>query len=156
MKFKLFNIILGIFFSLLSNNVFSNPTGKSLSCNSIVKKSLNYKNYKGISFESEKSLRVVTLKMKNNQLKVISKLTPYKVKDNSIFFKIKFIWYGNIFFEEFILNRESLDLINTSKNKVSKLKCEIIEGDFMHMMNKEKDMYQEIFEKKLGQGNNKI
>ena len=156
MNIKLFNIILGIFFLLSSNMVFSNPTGKSLSCNSIVKKNLNYKNYKGISFESENSVRVVTLKMKNNQLKVVSKLTPYKVKNNNIFFKIKFIWYGNIFFEEFSLNRESLDLINTSKNKVIKLKCEIVEGDFMHLMNKKKDIYQEIFEKKLGEGTNKI
>lgn len=156
MNIKLFNIILGIFLLLSSNKVFSNPTGKSLSCYSIVKTNLNYKNYKGISFESEKSVRVVTLKMKNNQLKVVSKLTPYKVENNNIFFKIKFIWYGNIFFEEFSLNRESLDLINTSKNKVSKLKCDIVEGDFMRLMNKKKDKYQEIFEKKLRQGTNKI
>ena len=156
MNIKLFNIIFGIFFLLSSSKVFSNPTGKSLSCNSIFKKNLNYKNYKGISFESEKSVRVVTLKMKNNQLKVVSKLTPYKVKNNNIFFKIKFIWYGNIFFEEFNLNRESLDLINTSKNKISKLKCDVVEGDFMKLMNKKKDIYQEIFEKKLRQGTNKI
>ena len=94
--------------------------------------------------------------MKNNQLKVVSKLTPYKVNDNDILFKIKFIWYGNIFFEEFILNRESLNLINTSKNKVSKLKCDIIEGDFMYMMNKKKTEYQEKFEKNLGLESNKI
>ena len=156
MNIKLFNIILGIFLLLSSNKVFSNPIGKSLSCNSIVQKNLNYKNYKGISFESEKSVRVVTLRMKNNQLKVVSKLTPYKIKNNNIFFKIKFIWYGNIFFEEFSLNRESLDLLNTSKGKVSELKCEIVEGDFMHLMNKKKDLYQEIFENKLGEGTNKI
>ena len=145
MNIKLFNIIFGIFFLLSSSKVFSNPTGKSLSCNSIVKKNYNYKNYKGISFETEKSVRVVTLKMKNNQLKVVSKLTPYKVKNNNIFFKIKFIWYGNIFFEEFNLNRESLDLINTSKNKVSRLKCDIVEGDFMRLMKEKKDIYQEDF-----------
>ena len=156
MNIKLFNIIFVIFFLLSSNKVFSNPTGKSLSCNSIVKKNFNYKNYKGISFESEKSVRVVTLKMKNNQLKVISKLTPYKINKNNIFFKIKFIWYGNIFFEEFNLNRESLDLVNTSKNEVSKLKCDIVDGSFMQMMNKKKDEYQEIFNQKLGKGNNKI
>ena len=156
MNIKLFNIILGILFLLSSNKVFSNPTGKSLSCYPIVKKNLNYKNYKGISFESEKSVRVVTLKMKNNQLKVISKLTPYKINKNNIFFKVKFIWYGNIFFEEFNLNRENLNLVNTSKNKVSKLECDIVEGDFMQMMNKEKDSYQEILDKKLGKGNNKI
>lgn len=156
MNIKLFNIIFVILFLLSSNKVFSNPTGKSLSCNSIVKKNFNYKNYKGISFESEKSVRVVTLKMKNNQLKVISKLTPYKINKNNIFFKIKFIWYGNIFFEEFNLNRESLHLVNTSKNEVSKLKCDIVEGGFMQMMNKKKDEYQEIFNQKLGKGNNKI
>ena len=94
--------------------------------------------------------------MKNNQLKVVSKLTPYKTNKNNIFFKIKFIWYGNIFFEEFNLNRESLNLVNTSKNKVRKLKCDIVEGDFMQIMNKNKNEYQEIFNQKLGQGKNKI
>ena len=84
-------------FLLSSNKVFSNPTGKSLSCNSIVKKNLNYKNYKGISFESEKSVRVVTLKMKNNQLKVVSKLTPYKInKNNNIFLKLNL--FGTVIF----------------------------------------------------------
>tara|TARA_X000000950_G_scaffold266429_1_gene341914 strand:- start:946 stop:1416 length:471 start_codon:yes stop_codon:yes gene_type:complete len=156
MYIKLCIVIFGIFILLPLSNVYSNPTGKSLSCNSIYKENSNYKNYKGISFETEKSVRVVTLKMKNNQLKVVSKLTPYKVKDNNILFKIKFIWYGNIFFEEFNLNRESLDLMNTSKNKVDKLKCDIVEGDFMHFMNKKKDIYQEIFEKKLRQGTSKI
>ena len=53
--------------------------------------------------------------MKNNKLKVISKLTPYKTNDKNIMFKLKFIWYGNIFFEEFYLNRENLKLTNTSK-----------------------------------------
>ena len=156
MNIKLFSIIFGISIILLIGKSFSNPTGKSLSCNSVLKESLNYKSFKGISFETEKSVRVVTLKMKNNQLKVVSKLTPYKTNKNNIFFKIKFIWYGNIFFEEFNLNRESLNLVNTSKNKVRKLKCDIVEGDFMQVMNKNKNEYQEIFNQKLGQGKNKI
>lgn len=156
MNMKLFSIIFGMLIALFIEKVFSNPTGKSLSCRSILKENINYKNYKGISFETEKSVRVVTLKMKNNQLKVVSKLTPYKINKNNIFFKVKFIWYGNIFFEEFNLNRENLNLVNTSKNKVSKLECDIVEGDFMQMMNKEKDSYQEILDKKLGKGNNKI
>ncbi len=96
MNIKLFNIIFVIFFLLSSNKVFSNPTGKSLSCNSIVKKNFNYKNYKGISFESEKSVRVVTLKMKNNQLKVVSKLTPYKINKNNIFLKLNL--FGTVIF----------------------------------------------------------
>ena len=156
MNIKLFSIIFGISIILLIGKSFSNPIGKSLSCNSGLKENLNYKRFKGISFETEKSVRVVTLKMKNNQLKVVSKLTPYKTNKNNIFFKIKFIWYGNIFFEEFNLNRESLNLVNTSKNKVRKLKCDIVEGDFMQIMNKNKNEYQEIFNQKLGQGKNKI
>ena len=156
MNIKLFSIIFGISIILLIGKSFSNPTGKSLSCNSVLKESLNYKSFKGISFETEKSVRVVTLKMKNNQLKVVSKLTPYKTNKNNIFFKIKFIWYGNIFFEEFNLNRESLNLVNTSKNKVRKLKCDIVQGDFMQIMNKNKNEYQEMFNQKLGQGKNKI
>ena len=156
MYIKFLSVVFGVLTLSSLSKVYSNPTGKSLSCSSMIKENLNYKNYKGISFETEKSVRVVTFKMKNNQLKVVSKLTPYKVNNNNIIFKIKFIWYGNIFFEEFNLNRESLDLINTSKNKVSKLKCDIVEGDFMRLMNKKKDIYQEIFEKKLGEGTNKI
>ena len=156
MNIKLFSIIFGISIILLIGKSFSNPIGKSLRCNSVLKENLNYKSFKGISFETEKSVRVVTLKMKNNQLKVVSKLTPYKINKNNIFFKIKFIWYGNIFFEEFNLNRESLNLVNTSKNKVRKLKCDIVEGDFMQIMNKNKNEYQEIFNQKLGQGKNKI
>ena len=156
MYIKFFSVIFGIFILSSSSKVYSNPTGKSLSCSSTIKENLNYKSFKGISFETEKSVRVVTLKMKNNQLKVVSKLTPYKTNKNNIFFKIKFIWYGNIFFEEFNLNRESLNLVNTSKNKVRKLKCDIVEGDFMQIMNKNKNEYQEIFNQKLGQGKNKI
>ena len=156
MHIKFFSVIFGSIVLLSLTKVYSNPTGKSLSCSSIVKENLNYRNYKGISFETEKSVRVVTFKMKNNQLKVISKLTPYKVDNNNISFKIKFIWYGNIFFEEYNLNRESLYLINTSKSKVSKLKCDIVEGNFMHMMNKKKEEYQNIFEDKSRQRINKI
>ena len=156
MYIKFLSIVFGLFILSISSKVYSNPTGKSLSCSPIIKENLNYKNYKGISFETEKSVRVVTFKMKSNQLKVVSKLTPYKINNNNIFFKIKFIWYGNIFYEEFNLNRETLHLINTSKNKVNKLKCEIVEGNFMHMMSKNKDMYQKFFEERSRRGKNKI
>ena len=64
MNIKLFSIIFGISIILLIGKSFSNPTGKSLSCNSVLKENLNYKSFKGISFETEKSVRVVTLKMK--------------------------------------------------------------------------------------------
>ena len=71
MNIKLFSIIFGISIILLIGKSFSNPIGKSLSCNSVLKENLNYKSFKGISFETEKSVRVVTLKMKNNQLALI-------------------------------------------------------------------------------------
>ena len=156
MYIKLFSVVFGILILSSSSKVYTNPTGNSLSCSSTIKENLNYKSYKGISFETEKSVRVVTFKMKNNQLKVVSKLTPYKLNNNNIFFKIKFIWYGNIFFEEFNLNRESLDLINTSKGKVNKLQCNIVKGEFMKVMNKKKDEYQDIFEERSKKGKNKI
>jgi hypothetical protein len=89
--------------------------------------------------------------MKNNKLKVVSKLTPYKIKKNNIYFKIKFIWYGNIFFEEFNLNRDNLNLTNTSKNQVRQLKCKIIYSDFMAEMNKDKEKYQSIFQQGVGE-----
>ena len=60
------------------------------------------------------------------------------------------------FLEEFNLNRESLDLLNTSKNKVNKLKCDIVEGDFMQMMNKNKNEYQEISNQRSRKEKNKI
>ena len=75
MNIKLFSIIFGISIILLIGN-------------SVLKENLNYKSFKGISFETEKSVRVVTLKMKNNQLKVVSKLTPYKINKNNIFLKL--------------------------------------------------------------------
>ena len=143
--------IIGIFFLISISKTHANPTGKSVSCHSSLKENLNYKNYKGISFETERSVRVVTLKMKNNKLKVVSKLTPYKIKKNNIYFKIKFIWYGNIFFEEFNLNRDNLDLINNSKNQVRQLKCKVINGDFMAEMNKVKEKYQSIFQQGVGE-----
>ena len=133
------------------SKVNSNPIGKSLSCYPALKENLNFKNYKGIKFETEKSVRVVTLKMKNNKLKVVSKLTPYKINKKNIFFKIKFIWYGNIFFEEFNLNRDNLNLTNTSKNQVRQLKCKIIYSDFMAEMNKDKEKYQSIFQQGVGE-----
>ena len=88
MNIKLFSII-GISIILLIGKLFKSDC-KSLSCNSVLKENLNYKSFKGISFETEKSVRVVTLKMKNNQLKVVSK--SFLIRQiKTIFFKIKFI-----------------------------------------------------------------
>ena len=40
--------------------------------------------------------------------------------------------------------------------QVNKLKCEIVEGDFMHIMRKDKDMYQKVFDESSRRGKNKI
>ena len=71
--------------------------------------------------------------------------------DKIISFKLKSIWYGNIFFEEFNLIRKDLGLVYKSKNKVKKLKCEFISEDFMRYMGEKKDLYQELLDKKLQQ-----
>ena len=75
----------------------SRPVGKGLSC-SPEENSLNqnYESFRGLYFESDNSVRVVSFKRKNNSLKIISKLTPYKISENFVKFKIKFIWYGDI------------------------------------------------------------
>ena len=90
--------IIGIFFLISISKTHANPTGKSVSCHSTLKENLNYKNYKGISFETDKSVRVVTLKMKNNKLKVVSKLTPYKIKKKKIFISKLNLFGTEIFF----------------------------------------------------------
>lgn len=132
-------------------NVSSNPSGKALGCFTEDGTIRDYKDFKGIKFETDKSVRVASLKLKNNQLKLISKTTPYRIDDKIISFKLKSIWYGNIFFEEFNLIRKDLGLVYKSKNKVKKLKCEFISEDFMRYMGEKKDLYQELLDKKLQQ-----
>ena len=63
-------------------------------------------------------------------------------------FKLKFIWYGNIFFEEFY-SIENLKLTNTS-NIIKNLHCKILENDFMFEMNKYKNNFQAIFDESVG------
>lgn len=132
----------------------SSPVGKNLSCIVDDMTNKNYLKFRGVSFETDKSVRVVSLKVKNNQLKVISKLTPYKLNKNRINFKIKFIWYGNIFFENFHLDRNTLKLFHSKNKERSELNCEIIKGNFMTEMNKKKEDLQKIFNKNLN--DNKI
>ena len=136
-------LILLIFFSESSN---SSPVGKGLSCNKIADKEPNsFENFRGIFFESENSVRVVSFKNKNKSLKVISKVTPYKISQDNIEFKIKFIWYGDISFEYFNINRGNLNLAHKFQNKSHNLKCNILEGDFMSEMTNTKLKYQESF-----------
>lgn len=127
----------------------SSPVGKNLSCFMDNKTNENYLSFRGISFETDKSVRVASLKVKNNQLKVISKLTPYKLKKTIINFKIKFIWYGNIFFEDFSLDRTSLKLFHSKNKDINELSCKIVKGDFMSEMNKKRDELQKVLDKSL-------
>ena len=132
---------------LVISELQSKPVGKGLSCFSDEDSiNDNYESFRGLYFESDNSIRVVSFKSKNKSLKIISKLTPYKISDNFVKFKIKFIWYGDISFEEFTLSRKDLELnheINT-KNKV--LKCKILDGEFMPEMIELKNFYQVKFD----------
>ena len=121
------NIMKILFIASLNFLVFfelqSRPVGKGLSCfpekNSV---NNNYESFRGLYFESDNSIRVVSFKSKNKSLKIISKLTPYKISENFIKFKIKFIWYGDISFEEFTLRRKDLELNHEINNKDRVLK----------------------------------
>ena len=95
---------------LVLSELQSRPVGKGLSCFPEDDLVNNYELFRGLYFESDNSIRVVSFKSKNKSLKIISKLTPYKISENSVKFKIKFIWYGDISFEEFTLGRSDLEL----------------------------------------------
>ena len=139
-KNKLTLIILITFLCAESS---SSPIGKGLACQNNVKlESSNYQMFKGLFFETNKSVRVVSFKMKNNSLKVISKQTPYKISENKIDFKIKFIWYGNISFEKYSLDRQALVMNYENNNDNIALKCRIIRRDFMTEMNEIKSYFQ--------------
>ena len=138
-----------IFFLIFLNETYANPIGKGLSCFVVDKKPSDYNVFRGLYFESEKFVRVVSIKNKNNSLKIISKQTHYKISDDLIKFKIKFIWYGNISFENFELNRNTLKLIHTSKNEKKDLSCEVSSGDFMNEMNKLKSTFQLNYDQEL-------
>ena len=132
---------------LVLSELQSKPVGKGLSCFS-KEDSLNdnYESFRGLYFESDNSIRVVSFKSKNKSLKIISKLTPYKISENSVKFKIKFIWYGDISFEEFTLGRRDLEL-NHEINNINKiLKCKILDGEFMPEMIELKNFFQLKFD----------
>ena len=144
--------IIKIFFIVSLNFVVffelqSRPVGKGLSCFSEEESvNNNYESFRGLYFESDNSIRVVSFKSKNKSLKIISKLTPYKITENTVKFKIKFIWYGNISFEEFSLARKDLELNHEINNKNRVLKCKILDGEFMPEMNELKNFFQLKFD----------
>ena len=145
------NIIKIFFIASLNFVVFfelqSRPVGKGLSCFSEEESvNNNYESFRGLYFESDNSIRVVSFKSKNKSLKIISKLTPYKITENTVKFKIKFIWYGNISFEEFSLARKDLELNHEINNKNRVLKCKILDGEFMPEMEELKNFFQLEFD----------
>ena len=148
------NIMKILFIASLNFLVFfelqSRPVGKGLSCfpekNSV---NNNYESFRGLYFESDNSIRVVSFKSKNKSLKIISKLTPYKISENFVKFKIKFIWYGDISFEEFALGRKNLELNHEINNKNRVLECKILDGEFMPEMIELKNFFQLKFDDRL-------
>ena len=145
------NIIKIFFISSLNFFVLfelqSKPVGKGLSCFSDEDSiNDNYESFRGLYFESDNSIRVVSFKSKNKSLKIISKLTPYKISENSVKFKIKFIWYGDISFEEFTLGRRDLELNHEINNENRVLKCKILDGEFMPEMTELKNLFQLKFD----------
>ena len=147
-------IIKIFFFASLNLLVFSElqskPVGKGLSCFSQEDSvNNNYESFRGLYFESDNSIRVVSFKSKNKSLKIISKLTPYKISENFVKFKIKFIWYGDISFEEFTLSRKDLELNHEINNKNKVLKCKILDGEFMPEMIELKNFFQVKFDNGL-------
>ena len=132
---------------LMLSELQSKPVGKGLSCFSEEDSvNNNYESFRGLYFESDNSIRVVSFKSKNKSLKIISKLTPYKISENSVKFKIKFIWYGDISFEEFTLGRRDLELNHEINNKNRVLKCKILDGAFMQEMIEFKNYFQQKFD----------
>ena len=89
---------------------------------------------------------MVTIKEKNNNLKIVSKQTPYSTGNEKIQFKIKFIWYGNIFFENFEIDRKTLTLNLSTNNQKEKFSCNILKIDFMKFINKKKEEYQKYLD----------
>ena len=131
---------------LVLSELQSRPVGKGLSCFPEDDLVNNYELFRGLYFESDNSIRVVSFKSKNKSLKIISKLTPYKISENSVKFKIKFIWYGDISFEEFTLGRRDLELNHEINNENRVLKCKILDGEFMPRMIELKNLFQLKFD----------
>ena len=132
---------------LVLSELQSKPVGKGLSCFSKEDSdNNNYESFRGLYFESDNSIRVVSFKSKNKSLKIISKLTPFKISEKSVKFKIKFIWYGDISFEEFTLRRKDLELDHEKNNENKVLKCKILDGEFMPEMIELKNLFQSKFD----------
>ena len=131
---------------LVLSDVQSRPVGKGLSCFPEDDLVNNYESFRGLYFESDNSIRVVSFKSKNKSLKIISKLTPYRISENYVKFKIKFIWYGDISFEEFTLGRSDLELKHQINNENRVLKCKILDGEFMPEMIELKNFFQLKFD----------
>ena len=131
---------------LVLSDVQSRPVGKGLSCFPEDDLVNNYESFRGLYFESDNSIRVVSFKSKNKSLKIISKLTPYRISENYVKFKIKFIWYGDISFEEFTLRRKDLELSHEINNENRVLKCKILDDEFMPEMIKLKNLFQLKFD----------
>ena len=132
---------------LVLSELQSKPVGKGLSCFSKEDSdNNNYESFRGLYFESDNSIRVVSFKSKNKSLKIISKLTPFKISEKSVKFKIKFIWYGDISFEEFTLRRKDLELDHEINNENKVLKCKILDGEFMPEMIELKNLFQSKFD----------
>ena len=132
---------------LVLSELQSKPIGKGLSCFSEEDSvNNNYESFRGLYFESDNSIRVVSFKSKNKSLKIISKLTPYKISEDFVKFKIKFIWYGDISFEEFTLSRKDLELNHEINNKKRVLNCKILDGEFMPEMIELKNFFQVKFD----------
>ena len=136
---KIFILAIILFYS---DFIKASPTGKGLSCFNKQTSLTDYDDFRGLYFESNQIVRVVGFKNKNNSLKIVSKTTPYKISDKNIKFKVKFIWYGNISFENFLLDRDNLEILHSSNNNKIKLKCKIIKGNFMSRINEIKSRLQ--------------
>ena len=73
LKFIFYVLIFSNTIFIFSNKVNSSPIGKGLSCKPVDQ--INFSNFdvfRGLFFESNKSVRVVSFKSKNSSLKIIS------------------------------------------------------------------------------------
>ena len=69
----------------------------------------NYESFRGLYFESDNSIRVVSFKVKINLLKLFQNLLLIKFLRISVKFKIKFIWYGDISLKNLLWEEETLN-----------------------------------------------
>ena len=141
-------VLISIIF-LFERKTISSPVGKSIFCESENSNKNSYNSFRAFKFETGKSVRVVTIKEKNNNLKIVSKQTPFKTDNEKIKFKIKFIWYGDIYFEIFEIDRKTLTLNLLTNNQKETFSCDILRNDFMKFINKKKDEYQKYLNEEV-------